>query len=86
VLGTDADEVVRCCREAAARQRRSRRAWRFVDAFNAHMLSLFNERQSVAGQIGTADRTVRGESKESATELLTPAGFIVAGDRYYREI
>ena len=49
VLGTDANEIV----VAAAKPLRDNvgpAEHGFVDAFNAHMLSLFNERQSVAGQ------------------------------------
>lgn len=49
MLGTDADEVV----VAAAKPLRDNPGpaeHGFVDAFNTHMLSLFNERQVVAGQ------------------------------------
>jgi uncharacterized oxidoreductase len=48
-LGTDANEIV----VAAAKPLRDNAGpaeHDFVDAFNTHMLSLFNERQAVAGQ------------------------------------
>jgi uncharacterized oxidoreductase len=49
VLGTDANEIV----VAAAKPLRDNvgpAEHAFVDAFNAHMLSLFGESQAVAGQ------------------------------------